>query len=161
MREYQDVAARRLASRGLEKIEEVPKIVHRARQLRAENRVDALPSVPGAAAKPFEWEAAQPGEEVQRKLFIAAVEEEATGLGLTAYFYATRCKDENAVRRKMASRVGRHLANAARVSRFSESPTSADFFMSPKMVRELTELRCGSEAPGAVSFFAEFHINSG
>ena len=161
MKEYQDVAARRLASGGLEKIDEVQNIVHRARELRAENQVDAPPPAPRAAAKPFDWEATQPGEEVQRKLFIAAVEEEATGIGLTAYFYATRCKDENAVRRKMASLVGRHLANAARVSRFSESPTSADFFMSPKMVRELTELRCGGEAPGAVSFFAEFHINSG
>tara|TARA_Y100000296_G_scaffold66979_1_gene79370 strand:+ start:679 stop:1164 length:486 start_codon:yes stop_codon:yes gene_type:complete len=161
MKEYQDVAARRLASGGLEKIEEVQKIVHRARQLRAENQVDALPSVPGAAAKPFDWEASQPGEEVQRKLFIAAVEEEATGLGLTAYFYAAPCKDEDAVRRKMASLVGRHLADAARVSRFTESPTSADFFMSPMMVRELTEFTCGSEAPGVVSFFAEFHINPG
>lgn len=161
MTSFEDTAARNLASQGLEKIEAFQSVVDRARRILDEEGLDALRLTPRKVVEPYEWEKTDVHPDADRVALMAAVEDEATGQGLTAYFFVAPCRDDDELRRHLARKIGRHLANAARVTPFSKTLPSARFFLSAKLTKELEGIADGNEGPGALSFLAQYHMNYG
>ena len=161
MTSFEDTAARHLASEGLEKIEAIQSVVDRARRILAEEGLDALRHGRNKVAEPYAWEKTDVDPSADRVALMAAVEDEATGEGLTAYFFAALCRNEDEMRRRLAPHIGHHLANAARIAPFSRPLPSASFFLSSRLAEEFADHNDGKSQIGTLSFFGKCHINFG
>ena len=154
-----ETPARHLAKQGPGKIADIQAIVDRARELLEQEDWNTIKSGTPAEVEGFPWESTKVDPNAVKRPLMAAVEEQATGEGLTAYFYSAPCRDENDMRKQLSHHIGRHLANAARISSFTDPLPSAAFFLSPNMAKALQGLDDRDEGPGAVSFFARYYAN--
>lgn len=161
MTSFKDTAARHLASQGLDKIEAVQSVVDRARRILDEEGLDALTPSPTTLVERYAWEKTEVDPSADRVAHMAAVEDQATGQGLTVYFFAAPCRDEDEMRRRLVPHIGYHLANAARVAPFSRPLPSMSFFLSSKLADKFAYHDDGKSQLGALSFFGKYHINYG
>lgn len=161
MTSFEDTAARHLASQGLEKIEAFQSVVDRARQILKEEGLDALDPSPPTLVGRYAWEKTEVDPSADRIAHMATFEDQSTGQGLTAYFFATPCRDEDEMRRLLAPHIGHHLANAARIAPFSRPLSSASFFLSLKLADKFADHNDGKSQLGTLSFFGKYHINYG
>lgn len=161
MTNFEDTAARHLACQGLEKIEAFQCVVDHARRILEDEGLDALRSRPPKVVEPYSWEKTEVDLNADRVALMAAVEDQSTGQGLTAYFFAALCRDEDEMRRRLAPHIGHHLANAARIAPFARPLPSASFFLSAKLADKFANHSDGKSQLGTLSFFGKYHMNYG
>ncbi|MBX7483587.1 hypothetical protein [Qipengyuania qiaonensis] len=93
----------------------------------------------------------------QREIWVAAVENGATGEGVTGNFLVGIFYDEAEVRRALAAHLDRCLANAARVSTRSDPPASLEFWTPTSLVDTFERMLGEKEGPGRAVFRTQFH----
>ncbi len=106
-----EAAARHLALKGRAAIEQIQATVDRARELLAGG---LAPPANDIEPPPHQWELVddRPSEALPR-IWLAVVDDFATGEGLSVYFVAGLARGENAFRRSIALELGRELADRA------------------------------------------------
>ena len=153
-----DQAALELASKGEAVVARVAAIAERAHQLLGSVEFES------AAASPqmlYAWQALELFEVcTPRNIYIASVDDFATGEGLTISFFAGLAPSGNAFRRSIAGEVGASLADRATIGKASDAKvTFRDLFLSPALQARLRRIEHGEDDPGAFSFFARVHAN--
>lgn len=150
-------AARDLAARGDATVARVEAIVERARELLEAGGIQPTPN----QEEPYAWEA----DELfplgtPMRIYLATVEDFATGEGLTVSFFAGRAPSANAFRRLVAREVGVHLANHAVIAEGSDAKIPfGTMFLSDALGAKLKQIELGEDQPGAFTFFARWHVN--
>lgn len=151
-------AARELAARGKATVARVAAIAEQARELLETE--DIHPIAP-PEREPYAWEASEDFQiGAPARVYVASVEDFATGEGLTVSFFAGRAPSENAFRRSIALKVGAHFANAALIGEGSGARVPfGKMFMSPALSARLKQIERGEDQPPAFDFFARWHVN--
>ncbi len=155
-----DGAARYFAEQGVGKIEQVQAIVNRAREMLASGEV--APPADGEdphRPPPYPWELTERLLDEPNRVWLASVDDYATGEGLSVYFAAGFAADEDEFRRSISREVGRELAHLAKVRLGVGELASASMFLSPDLRATLEAFDHGGERPGAMSFIAKYHVN--
>lgn len=150
-------AARDLAARGEATLGQVAAIVERAGELlEAEVIQPTLDE-----EERYTWEADELFPlDSPMKIYLATVEDFATGQGLTISFFAGRAPSSNAFRRSIARQVGVHFADHAIVAEGSDAKTPfGKMFLSDALRAKLKQIEHGEDQPGAFAFFARWHAN--
>jgi hypothetical protein len=152
-----DQAACDLAARGEDTVARVAAVVERARRLLEAGDIQPTSD----EREQYAWEA----DELfplgtPMRVFLAAVEDFATGEGLTISFFAGRARSANAFRRSIASEVGVHLANHAVIAERSNAEVPfGTMFLSDALRAKLEQIERGEDQPGTFTFFARWHAN--
>ncbi len=152
-----DQAARDLAARGEATVGRVGTIVERARVLLEAGDIQPAPN----EEESYAWEADEffpLGTPSQ--IYLATVEDFATGEGLTISFFAGRAQSANAFRRSMAREIGVHLAAHATIAQGSDAKIPfGKMFLSDALRAKLEQVERGEDQPGAFAFFGRWHAN--
>lgn len=152
--------SRYLAQKGEDAINDLQAHVDRARELLASGEVvpDLVDLPP--VAPPYDWEFSEPRLELPPRIWLASVEDYATGEGMTVHFAAVRARDADEVRRRLAHQVSRGLADIARVEAGIEATVPfASLFLPPALRTKLEAIEQGEDRPAAISYFASYHAN--
>jgi len=156
-----EIGSRYLARKGLAAITDLQAQVDRARELLASGEVE--PDLEGAppVAPPYEWELTTAPLGAPKRIWLASVENFATGMGHSAHGFACLAHDKDEVRRLMALSLGRFLANGATIGEGREAKVPIAQALIPEMVpRNLEEIAGSSgEGPAVITFLASYHAN--
>lgn len=148
--------ARHLASLGREKVEQFQLVVNEARllvdvpeQTLSEERVEAHP-----------WERTEPASDQPKAIYLATVEDYATGEGLTVGFAAVLAHGEDEARRYLSRIWSRNLAHLAILARGADAIVPfARLFLSPELRANLQRIEAGEGRPAVFSYQARYHMN--
>lgn len=152
-------SARILAAQGPEAIANIEAIANRAKAMLAAGEVEPSPVGPPPPPEPFWWQVEQVDAAAPREIWMAAVEDSATGEGITGYFLAGLFRSEAEVRRQLAGEVGVWLADIARVGSPAEPLPSAKFFATERLISSLQAMSKEQCGPGLAAFFVRFQVN--
>lgn len=152
-----DKAARDLAARGEDTVARIAAIVERAKRLLEAG--DTQPILDERES--YAWEADElvpPDTPIQ--IYLATIEDFATGEGLTVSFFVGRARSANAFRRSIAGEVGVHLANHAIIAERSNAEVPfGTMFLTNQLRAKLEQIELGEDQPGGFAFFARWHAN--
>lgn len=153
--------ARLLAIKGEAEVAMVLAIAKRAEALLADPAFAAtITATEKAVPAPFAWEKQEVfpiGAPVS--LWLASVDDFATGEGLTVHFAAAFARSESEFRRRLAVELGAGLADRARVGRgVGAPPPFTPLFLTPALRSALEEFEAG-HGPASFSFFACYRAN--
>lgn len=155
-----EAIARLLASRGKAGVEHMQAIVDLAREMVIEP--DLATDGPLLSSVPrYEWEADEgPPPDRPSSVWMASMDDYATGEGLSVYFFAAFAHSENEFRRLIAREVGASLADRARVREgVDRSVPFASMFLSENFKSTLRAFERGEDRPATMSFVARYHAN--
>ena len=153
-----EAVARHLVQLGEEAIRQMMATVERAQELLASGTVPPFPEGT-EPLPPYPWETSEPQLEEAKRVWFAAVNDFATGEGLTVYFAAALAHDEDEFRRCISSELGRELANKADVRVGVHGSSLASRFIPPTFVSTLEALDRGEERPATISFLVRYRAN--
>ena len=156
-----EIGSRYLARKGLAAVTDLQAQVDRARELLTTGEVEPDLKDAPPVAPPFEWELTTPPLGAPKRIWLASVENFATGMGHSAHGFACLAYDEDEVRRLMALSLGRFLANGATIGEGREAKVPIAQALVPEMVpRNLEEIAgSGGEGPAVITFLASYHAN--
>lgn len=156
-----ELDSRFLARRGEAKLDELQALVDRARELLTSGEVEPDLAYLEPLAPPHEWELSTPPSGTRNTIWLASVEDFATGSGHSAHVLACLARDEDEVRRLMSASFGRILANGATIGAGLYSDVPHVRAMLPHwMYMELDRVTSGaSTMPAILRFQASYHAN--
>lgn len=155
-----DPLARHWARKGSDELEMIEATLNLARQLLASGEVQPYREGENPFhLTPYPWEIAEAPAEAQRRIFLGAASDLATGKGHTVWFAAGLAKDENEFRRQLAAHIGHALANGAEVSAGLGDFSFSRTFISDSIRKTLKEFDEGRDAPASFFFISQWHEN--
>src|SRR5690606_4174077 len=105
--------AKHLAHLGREKVEQFQLVAQEALSLLDSSE----PMLPQGQTDTYPWEQTEPVSDGTRAVYLATVEDYATGEGLTVYFAAVLARSEDEARRSLSRLWSRNLAHLATLAR--------------------------------------------
>lgn len=155
-----EAIARFLASKGMAGVEQMQAIVNLAREMviQPDGTSDAPPV---SAVTSYEWEADDgPPPDAPRSVWMASMDDYATGEGLSIYFVVAFARTESEFRRHIALELGAGLADRARVRKGVEgSVPFGSMFLTGSLRSSLGAFDRGEDRPAAMSFVARYRAN--
>ena len=156
--------ARIVAAKGRDHVARLSAIIARAGELTGDPAfIASMNEVERSALQitPYGWEAEE--EFVigaPQSIFLASVEDYATGEGSTVTFFATRVRSEAECRRRLAMRIDVESAHRASIGQHFDALIPFSELLVPNALRNaMRDIEEGPERPGEFSFFATFHLN--
>ncbi len=155
-----EAIARLLATKGTAGVEQMQSIVNLAREMVIEPG-GASDRSPVSAVARYEWEADDgPPPEGPSSVWMASMEDYATGEGISIYFVVAFAHTENEFRRHIARELGAGLADRARVRKGAEgSVPFGSMFLADSFRSSLRAFDRGEDRPAAMSFVARYRAN--
>ncbi|WP_126174492.1 hypothetical protein [Altericroceibacterium xinjiangense] len=154
-----EAAARYLADKGIARIELMQATVDRARELLESGEI----SEPVEGTEPnsaiYKWEKTERSPDAPRRVWIATVEDFATGEGVSIHCVAGFAGDADEFRRQIAPELGRHLANGAQVREGAAGFGWDTMFLTPHLRTLLAAWDRGDDRPAVMRYFAVFRAN--
>lgn len=148
--------ARHLASLGRQNAELIQLVVEEALRLLDDPEL----VIPKVQPEAFPWEQEEPELSGPKGIYLATVEDHATGQGLTVYFAAVLARSENEARRSLSRYWTRNLAHLATLARGADAVVPyAELFLSPKLREGLKRLEYCKQRPAGFSYQGCYHMN--
>lgn len=148
--------ARHLASLGCEKVEQFQLVVKEALSLLD----DPEQMLPEAPMDTYPWEQPGPVPEGARAVYLATVEDYATGEGLTVRFAAVLANGEDEARRYLSRVWSKNLAHLVTLAQGADAIVPfARLFLSPDLRAHLRRIETGEDRPPIFSYQACYHMN--
>ncbi len=141
-------------------IEQVRAIAERAEEMLATGEVAPPPFGDDPhRSPPYPWELTERRTDAPKRVWLATVDDFATGECLSVFFAASLARDEDEFRRHISFELGRQLAHRAEVRVGLSALPFSGLFLSAALRKTLGEFDRGERPPAAMSFFARYHAN--
>lgn len=152
--------ARHVAKLGMTSVKNLEVVIARARELLEAGEIVPPPNEENPyLPQPYAWQLTEPQLDLPRRVWLASVEDFATGQGHSVYFAAGLAHDEDEFRRSVAIELGPHLAHGAQVGAGVDGVPFKDMFLPAKLEAMLTGFDNGKERPAVMAYLARYYAN--
>lgn len=155
-----EAVARHLAETGEAGIARMQAAIDRAREMLARGEVVDPSEAHEPTSHAYPWEHTERSLDGPKRVWLASVEDYATGEGLTLFFAAGLARGEDEFRRRIALELGRGRAHRAAIGQGLKGEVPfIDSFVSARLRAMLERFDQGEDPPATMSFFARYAEN--
>lgn len=152
--------ARHVAKLGMTSVENLEAVIARARELLEAGEIVPPPNEENPyLPQPYAWQLTEPQLDLPRRVWLATVEDFATGQGHSVYLAAGFAHDEDEFRRSLALELGPHLAHGAQAGAGVDGVPFKDMFLPAKLEAMLTGFDNGKERPAVMAYLARYYAD--